>query len=429
MAEQIIYLGWKICTRTLTISLPPEKVKAWSSSIKRIIKAKTKIDYATIATTVGRLNHVAHIIPQARHFLNRLRKDEERADKLRFTTISNETKQDLKLWIKFLKYAEKGISINTIIFRSPTSLSLSDACETGMGGYNPLTGKMWRHEFTIQQQRAFTLNTKEFLAAVITQQLTISEDKSTHPCHISIGDSKVTEAWMYKSNHDPDSSPTQNEITRQMATFNMKKQACNYSQHIRGEENTIADMLSRDTNLSDEQLITLINTYSPPLLPQHIQLCPLSKRITSWIDSLAQSAPKMRELRWQHTPSTIAAGVSGWNFCQKSQQTIPTLTISRKTNETQSYVSSWIQSKMENSINNQDLSKAQLRERMPIMWQRSSQLVVGQTQDSTSQVPNQYNTNDNSATTKLKTVQSNTKKLSLPKSTDGGSEEPLNPEK
>jgi hypothetical protein len=360
-----------------------------------LIKSNTKIDHATLATTVGRLNHVAHIIPQGRHFLNRIRNDEQKADKHRSTKVKPETKQDLKLWLKLLQYAQNGISLNTIIFRAPTSISISDASETGMGGYNPLTGKMWRHKFSTKQQTAFTLNTKEFLAAVISQQLTLKEDQSNYPCHIAFGDSKVTEAWMYKSNHDPDSSPIQNEIARQMAEFNMKHKACNYSQHIRGEENIIADILSRDTHLNDEQLIAFITTYSPPLLPHNIKLCPLSKQITSWIDSLVQLAPKMRELQWQHTPSTHAAGISGWTFCQKSQQMIPILTNSHPTNETQSYVCSWIQSRMENSTNNNDLSKAQLRERMPTMWQRSSQLVVGRTLDSTRQEQHQSNSNVN----------------------------------
>jgi hypothetical protein len=309
--------------------------------------------------------------------------------------MPKETIKDLQLWLKFLQYARKGISLNSIIFRSPTSISLSDACETGMGGYDPITGKAWRYKFTTAQQQAFTLNTKEFLAAVISQQLTLRDDKSPYPCHIAIGDSKVTEAWMYKSNHDPDSSPIQNEIARYMAQFNMNKKACNYSQHIRGDENTIADILSRDTHLTDQQVIALINTYSPPLLPKNFKLFPLSDLIISWIDSLVPLAPKTRELLWQHTPSTYAAGISGWNFCQKSQQMIPILTNLHKTNETQSFVSSWIQSRMENLTDNQDLLKAQLQERMPTMWQRSSQLVVGRIPDSTQQDKNQSNTKDN----------------------------------
>jgi hypothetical protein len=62
---------------------------------------------------------------------------------------------------------------------------LSDACETGMGRYDPITGKAWRYKFTTPQQQAFTLNTKDFLAAVISQQLTLRDNKSPYPCHIS----------------------------------------------------------------------------------------------------------------------------------------------------------------------------------------------------------------------------------------------------
>jgi hypothetical protein len=64
--------------------------------------------------------------------MNRIRRDETRADKHRTTNLSTETKRDLKLWLKFINYAKEGISINSIIFRVPTSMSISDACETGM---------------------------------------------------------------------------------------------------------------------------------------------------------------------------------------------------------------------------------------------------------------------------------------------------------
>jgi hypothetical protein len=130
--------------------------------------------------------------------------------------------------LKFIKYARTGISINNVIFRKPTSITLSDACKTGMGGYNPLNGKAWRHEFTPEEQVAFTLNTKEFIAAKISQQLALEEDTCQYPCHLNIGDSAVAEAWLYKSNHDPDSSPIQNAIARSMAEDLIQRQACNY---------------------------------------------------------------------------------------------------------------------------------------------------------------------------------------------------------
>ena len=213
-------------------------------------------------------------------------------------------------------------------------MSISDACETGMGGYNPIPGKMWRYKFTTEQQQAFTLNAKEFLAAAILQQLALQDDKSPFPCHLNIGDSRVAESWLYKSNHDPESSPVQNEIAQQMATILIKMKASNYSQHLKGDENKIADSLSRDTHLTDEQLFNLWQTTSPPLLPEHPQILPLSSQTISWIDSLAQLTPKTWELLWTHIPSTLAAGESGTNSLKRSQQTINTSTDSHKTNET-----------------------------------------------------------------------------------------------
>eukprot|EP00956_Cyclotella_meneghiniana_P032130 scaffold86951_cov48-Cyclotella_meneghiniana.AAC.2 len=386
LVETLTFLGWTINSRAFTIALPAEKAKAWSRSIKSLLESSNKVTHQTMATLVGRINHVAFIIPQARHFINRIRRDEQRAARHRAVKLARETKEDLKLWLQFITYAKNGISINSVIFRTPTSISISDACETGMGGYDPLSGNMWRHEFSEIEQRAFTLNTKEFLAAQISQELTLKNDPSEFPCHLNIGDSTVAEAWMYKSNHDPEHSPIQNAIARRMASNLIERKGCNYSQHIRGEENIFADSLSRDTHLPPEELIKRFKSLTHPLKPSHMQISPLSNQTTSWIDSLARLSPKKRELLWQHTPSTIGAGTFGANSSQKSQPTTTTSVNSPKTNETQSSLYSWIQSRMVSSTKTRVPSKAVLRERPQIMYQRLSSLVVGQTPDSTSAV-------------------------------------------
>ncbi len=382
LSETLIMLGWKINSRTLEISLPEDKAKAWSKSIKTICNHRTRYQYNELATLVGRLNHVAFIIPQARHFMNRIRAAEQRALKHRSTFLKTEEIKDLGLWLSFIRSAEQGISINSIVFRRPTSISITDASETGMGGYNPISGKMWRHQFTEEEQTAFTLNTKEFLAAKISQRLALEEDPSPFPCHLNIGDSKVAEAWMYKSNHDIESSPIQNEIAREMAIDLLSHVACNYSQHLAGIENVVADSLSRDHHLTDTQITSLITNCDSPIAPKLPQLINLSSQTTSWIASLAQLTPKKRELQWQPTISTLAAGVSGWNSTNESHQLTPIWTTSHKGNEMSSYVSLWIQSEMENLLPQTSTpSRARLRDRPETMWRRQSSLVVGRTQD------------------------------------------------
>jgi hypothetical protein len=136
-----------------------------------------------------------------------------------------------------------------------------------MGGYDPITGKMWRHKFSPEEQVALTLNTKEFIAAEISHRLALLDDTSPFPCHLNIGDSAVAEAWLYKSNHDPSYAPVQNEIARTMASNLIARKACNYSQHLHGHLNQVADSLSRDTHLSTSQLTNLFHQTNPILLP------------------------------------------------------------------------------------------------------------------------------------------------------------------
>ena len=73
LSKVLIFLGWKINTRTLEINLPFDKWKAWSDQIREVL-ASHNVGYQTMAQLIGRLNHAAFIIPEARHFMNRLRR-------------------------------------------------------------------------------------------------------------------------------------------------------------------------------------------------------------------------------------------------------------------------------------------------------------------------------------------------------------------
>ena len=116
------------------MALPNDKHTIWSNQIKEMLTS-IKAPYKELASLIGRLNHVAFIVPSPRHFMNRLRKLETKAAKFGLVKISAEARKDLRLWLEFLQKANKGISINNIIFRKVTSLNLSDSCEMGIGGY------------------------------------------------------------------------------------------------------------------------------------------------------------------------------------------------------------------------------------------------------------------------------------------------------
>ena len=67
--------------------------------------------------------------------MNNLRKLEQRAKKIKKVKLARRAKEDLKLWLEFLGSANKGISINRIIFRKPNLISYADASEVGISGF------------------------------------------------------------------------------------------------------------------------------------------------------------------------------------------------------------------------------------------------------------------------------------------------------
>lgn len=322
LSEVFTLLGWKIDSRALTISLTKDKATAWRRSLLEVLENLT-VQFKHIETIVGRLNHVGYTIPTARHFLNRIRRLQLIAGRHGRAMITQRARKDLQLWITFLHKAEQGISINSIVYRKPTTLTFSDACGYGMGGYSLTTGIAWRHEFTKTERETFTLNTKEFIASVINGMINLPLDRNPSPCLLSAGDSSSTVGWMHKSNFDPAGEPIHDEIARKHAHTVMKHKACDYSQHIPGVTNIIADSLSRDFHLSNKKLTAMLHDAKPLYSPQKIKLIPLDPTITSWIGSLAQDKPKLKVLPERRTQSTVAAGVCGWDSKKNAASPTP----------------------------------------------------------------------------------------------------------
>lgn len=73
-SESKIVMGWTICTRRFRILLPADKALAWRSNIQELLKPATKVSITSMESLIGRLKYVWFIIPNARYFLNILRR-------------------------------------------------------------------------------------------------------------------------------------------------------------------------------------------------------------------------------------------------------------------------------------------------------------------------------------------------------------------
>ena len=181
LKETITFLGWFINTRLLTIALTHEKATAWATEIKTMKKNRKRVQAKDLRTLIGKLNHVCFVIPDAKHFMNNLRKMETLVRFRPKVKLSRGAMDDLDLWLDFLKLAEAGISINRVIFRKPTITTFSDSSELGTGGFCPSTGIGWRHVFSPKEQQVFTLNTKEFIVSAIDMDLQMELDPNPNP--------------------------------------------------------------------------------------------------------------------------------------------------------------------------------------------------------------------------------------------------------
>ena len=150
MEEIKIILGWEINTRALTISLPEAKYVAWTRDISHFLQ-QSSVRAKTLETNIGRLNHVGFTIPMMRHFLNCLRKLFSQAQNCQWGSakLTAKVRDDLRLCLDFLSIAREGISINNVIYRKPTHVYHSNACEHGIGGYSLTSGRAWRWEIPV----------------------------------------------------------------------------------------------------------------------------------------------------------------------------------------------------------------------------------------------------------------------------------------
>ena len=135
-SEVKICLGWQLNTRTLMVSLPGHKHKAWGNQIRKSLQCKS-VSNETLMSIIGRLENVVQIQSILGHFFSNIRHAQILADRRKHNVkLSKRVKEDLKLALKFLDKAKIGFSMNTIVFRKPDRFFICDASEHGLGGFS-----------------------------------------------------------------------------------------------------------------------------------------------------------------------------------------------------------------------------------------------------------------------------------------------------
>lgn len=84
-------------------------------------------------------------------------------------------------------------------------------------------------------------------------------------------------------------------MARKLASLVIDTETCLYSQWFPGDENQIADALSRDFHLNDDDLTHLIVHSIPTQAPFGFKIFPIPLEVYSWVICLLHNQPSKQQ--------------------------------------------------------------------------------------------------------------------------------------
>jgi hypothetical protein len=288
--EKLTVLGWELDTRRLLIQLPNEKATLWDTDLKKLIIDGDKgllIGLKRLEAIQGRNNHVANIVPGARHFQSRMYAAIKRAKTQHGRTrLHAEERRDLHLLRHLLHVARRGISLNCLVIRLPDHMGRSDAYEKGIGGYDLTSGRAWRLPIPKKWQLKKSQNFLEYLACMV-QLLCLLYESNWQPgdSFLSIGDNTSALGWIWKSKFYPETDPEQAThlaLARYMTLLLADLDVVQFGLWLPGIDNGVADALSRQFEKTDNELTDFITSSYPSQTPPGFQIKALPRDNTLW---------------------------------------------------------------------------------------------------------------------------------------------------
>jgi hypothetical protein len=326
--ELLTVLGWTIDTRRMLIKLPEEKAKLWDAELQALIELGDEgrlIPLKRLEKAQGRNIFIAMIVPGAMHFQSRMYSAIDRAKVHCQTRLRAEERRDLRLLRKLLDVARIGISLNNIVLRMPDHFGRSDAFEGGLGGYDLTSGRAWRLQIPTELQHRKSQNFLEYLACMTQLMCMLAENPwKRGDCFLSLGDNTSALGWIHKSNFRPDKDKEKSShlaLARHITDMLADLDVIQCGQWLPGDDNGVADKLSREHVLSDHDLTKLIVLTHPAQTPIGFQVSPLSPEITSWATYWVRHEHGTKESPPEPFRRATHGGKDGWSSCTTASST------------------------------------------------------------------------------------------------------------
>ena len=123
---------------------------------------------------------------------------------------------DLQLWIMSLEQAsQEGININNINFTKTSDFGVTDACETGIGGFID-NGVAWRWKLLDKMQGKLLLKFLDFFTIVVNIWYRLTR-KGRGGTVLDFTNNPSALGWLHKFVFNPIMQPHHNKIARKLA--------------------------------------------------------------------------------------------------------------------------------------------------------------------------------------------------------------------
>ena len=230
--------GILVDTRSMTMSLPPDKLVKAKTLINEMCKCQ-KASIAKIQSLVGFLNFCTKIVPSGRAFLRRLidltKGTQPQWFKVRITLG---VKQDLDVWRQFLdKFNGKAIITKQVWCHQDKIHIFSDSSGFAFSG---IMGNEWFYGIFPIHWKNYNIAIKEFLPAYLAMRLW--QDKMQDKFVLFHIDN---ESVVYNLRNQTSKLEAIMSLMRPLVLIAMSRNVQYYSTHIRGKFNYLADWISR----------------------------------------------------------------------------------------------------------------------------------------------------------------------------------------
>ena len=239
--KSLVYLGYTMDTRTMQLSLPPEKVEKITTACKLFLKCE-KVSLTHLAEIIGMMIaycNASDFGPLHYRCLEQTKITGLRLHNGQFTgmvELNEECRQDLQWWIDNAARCTKAVSHG-----NPSLCIHTDASQDGWGAYNvstkETTGGPWS-----DTDLDMSINAKELKAIGLGLKYFC---KRIHTTHIQVRSDNVT-AVAYIKHMGGTVSPLCNSLAKDIWTWCIDKKIWLSVTHIPGKCNVEADFGSRN---------------------------------------------------------------------------------------------------------------------------------------------------------------------------------------